>query len=127
MFDAPPVQVVVGRETHTTIFVALRMLGLGSERVKRVPVEGQGRMLPDELRRVLDGSTGPAIVCAQAGNVNTGAFDPLREIAAATAERGPGSTWTAPSGCGPRHRRTWPITSTGSRGPSRGPRTPTSG
>jgi glutamate/tyrosine decarboxylase-like PLP-dependent enzyme len=88
LFDAPPVEVVVGQEAHTTIFVALRMLGLGSERVKRVPVDGQGAMLPGELRRVLQGSTGPAIVCAQAGNVNTGAFDPLREIAAATAERG---------------------------------------
>jgi glutamate/tyrosine decarboxylase-like PLP-dependent enzyme len=88
LFDAPPVNVVVGDEAHTTIFVALRMLGLGSERVTRVPVDGQGRMRADELRRTLDAFTGPTIVCAQAGNVNTGAFDPLREIAAAAAERG---------------------------------------
>jgi glutamate/tyrosine decarboxylase-like PLP-dependent enzyme len=50
-------------------------------------VDGQGRILAGELRRVLEAGAGPAIVCAQAGNVNTGAFDPLREIAAATTER----------------------------------------
>jgi glutamate/tyrosine decarboxylase-like PLP-dependent enzyme len=86
--EAPPVNVIVGGEAHTTIFVALRMLGLGSERVTSLPVDGQGRMRADELRAALEASTGPTIVCAQAGNVNTGAFDPLREIAAATAERG---------------------------------------
>jgi glutamate/tyrosine decarboxylase-like PLP-dependent enzyme len=90
LFDAPPVKVIVGDEAHTTIFVALRMLGLGSERVTRVPVDGQGRMRADELRRALEASTGPTIVCAQAGNVNTGAFDPLREIAAVATER---SAW----------------------------------
>jgi glutamate/tyrosine decarboxylase-like PLP-dependent enzyme len=88
LFDAPPVHVIVGDEAHTTIFVSLRMLGLGSERVTRVPVDGQGRMRADEVRRIVEASTGPTIVCAQAGNVNTGAFDPLREVAAAAAERG---------------------------------------
>jgi glutamate/tyrosine decarboxylase-like PLP-dependent enzyme len=88
LFDAPPVNVIVGDEAHTTIFVALRMLGLGSERVTRVPVDGQGRMRADELRQILEAHTGPTIVCAQAGNVNTGAFDPLREIAAAVEQRG---------------------------------------
>jgi glutamate/tyrosine decarboxylase-like PLP-dependent enzyme len=87
LFDAPPITVVVGEEAHSTIFVALRMLGLGSERLTLVPVDSQGRMRPDELRRVLDEVAGPTIVCAQAGNVNTGAFDPLREIGAASAER----------------------------------------
>ena len=88
LFDAPPVEVIVGEEAHTTIFVALRMLGLGSDRVQRVPVDGQGRMLPDELRRVLEAGDGPAIVCAQAGNVNTGGFDPLRPIGEAANQRG---------------------------------------
>lgn len=88
LFGAPPINVVVGEEAHTTIFVALRMLGLGSERVTRVPVDAQGRMRADELRRILAGLAGPTIVCAQAGNVNTGAFDPIAEIAAATNERG---------------------------------------
>jgi glutamate/tyrosine decarboxylase-like PLP-dependent enzyme len=88
LFDAPTVNVVVGGEAHTTIFVALRMLGLGSDRVTRVPVDEQGRMRANELRQALRARAGPTIVCAQAGNVNTGAFDPLREIAAATAEHG---------------------------------------
>jgi glutamate/tyrosine decarboxylase-like PLP-dependent enzyme len=88
LFDAPPVSVIVGAEAHTTIFVALRMLGLGSERVTRVTVDGQGRMRPDELQRALDTASGPIIVCAQAGNVNTGAFDPLAEIVAAATDHG---------------------------------------
>jgi glutamate/tyrosine decarboxylase-like PLP-dependent enzyme len=88
LFDAPPVSVIVGAEAHTTIFVALRMLGLGSERVTRVPVDGQGRMRPDELQRALDTASGPIIVCAQAGNVNTGAFDPLAEIVGAARGHG---------------------------------------
>ncbi len=88
LFDAPPVNVIVGDEAHTTIFVALRMLGLGSDRVTRIAVDGQGRMRADELRRALEQGTGPTIVCAQAGNVNTGAFDPLSEIASVTNERG---------------------------------------
>jgi glutamate/tyrosine decarboxylase-like PLP-dependent enzyme len=88
LFDAPPITAIVGEEAHTTIFVALRMLGLGSDRVTRVSVDGQGSMRADELRSVLDEVAGPTIVCAQAGNVNTGAFDPLREIGAATVERG---------------------------------------
>jgi glutamate/tyrosine decarboxylase-like PLP-dependent enzyme len=85
---APGVTVIVGDEAHNSIFTALRMLGLGSETPLRVPVDGQGRMRPDELERVLGGAEGPTIVCAQAGNVNTGACDPLDEIAAASARRG---------------------------------------
>ncbi len=88
LFEAPAIRVVAGDEAHTTIFVALRMLGLGAERVTRVPVDGQGRMRPDELRRVMAGGSGPTIVCAQAGNVNSGAFDPLGEVAAMTREHG---------------------------------------
>jgi glutamate/tyrosine decarboxylase-like PLP-dependent enzyme len=64
------------------------MLGLGRERVHRVPTDEQGRMQPDELRAVLASLDRPAIVCAQAGNVNTGAFDPLPSITAATRENG---------------------------------------
>jgi len=88
LFGAPPVTVVVGAEAHTTIFVALRMLGLGGDRVTRVAADAQGRMRPDELRGALSGISGPTIVCAQSGNVNSGAFDPLREIADATNEIG---------------------------------------
>jgi glutamate/tyrosine decarboxylase-like PLP-dependent enzyme len=89
LFGAPPIEVVVGEEAHTTIFVALRMLGLGAERVHRVAVDGEGRMRPDDLRSTLARLDGPTIVCAQAGNVNSGAFDPLRPIGEAVrAHRG---------------------------------------
>ena len=72
---APEIAVVVGEQAHATLFKALGMLGLGRERVIRVPVDGEGRMRLDALPR----PKGPAIVCAQAGNVNTGAFDPVGE------------------------------------------------
>ena len=85
---APPVQVVAGAERHVTIDVALRYLGLGSGRLRLVPADGQGRMDPAALGGVLAGCEGPTIVCAQAGNVNTGAFDPLAEIIPAAHEHG---------------------------------------
>jgi glutamate/tyrosine decarboxylase-like PLP-dependent enzyme len=88
LFGAPEVPVVVSDESHITIFVSLQMLGLGRERVHRVATDEQGRMRADELRDILAGLDRPAIVCAQAGNVNTGAFDPLAEIA--DAVRGAG-------------------------------------
>lgn len=77
---APPIEVVVGAEAHVTIFVSLQMLGLGRDRVHRVEADEQGRMRPDALREVLARIDGPTLVCAQAGNVNTGAFDPMDEI-----------------------------------------------
>ena len=88
LIGAPAVDVVAGEEAHVTILTSLRMLGLGSRRVLRVAADRQGRMRPDELRRVLAGREGPAIVCTQAGNVNTGAFDPVGEIADIVHERG---------------------------------------
>ena len=84
LFGAPPITVVVGDEVHVSILKALSMLGLGYERVIRVPVDGQGRMRANALPE-LDAST---IVCIQAGNVNTGAFDPAAEICAAAHEAG---------------------------------------
>jgi len=77
---APPIHLVVGDDSHATIGRALRMLGLGSRAVCSVGVDSQGRMLPSELSRVLARCEGPTIVCAQSGNVNTGAFDPLDDI-----------------------------------------------
>jgi glutamate/tyrosine decarboxylase-like PLP-dependent enzyme len=77
---APPIAVVTGDEAHVTIFVSLQMLGLGRDRVHRVAADEQGRMRPDALRDTLARIDGPTIVCAQSGNVNTGAFDPLPEI-----------------------------------------------
>jgi glutamate/tyrosine decarboxylase-like PLP-dependent enzyme len=76
LFGAPAISVVVGEEAHPSLIKSLGMLGLGRERVLRVPVDGQGRMRAEALP-ALDG---PAIVCVQAGNVNTGAFDPAGEI-----------------------------------------------
>ncbi len=84
LFGAPPITVVVGDEVHVSILKALSMLGLGYQRVIRVPVDGQGRMRADALPK-LNEST---IVCIQAGNVNTGAFDPAQEICPAANEAG---------------------------------------
>jgi glutamate/tyrosine decarboxylase-like PLP-dependent enzyme len=78
---APTVRVLVGEHAHATIFIALRLLGLGDGNAARVPADGSGRMIPSELAAELERGEGPAIVCAQAGEVNTGCFDPLDEIA----------------------------------------------
>jgi glutamate/tyrosine decarboxylase-like PLP-dependent enzyme len=85
---APPVNVIVGAQAHITIFAALRMLGLGAGTARRVAVDDQGRMLPRALGEALAASHGPIIVCAQAGEVNTGAFDPFPEIAAQCRQHG---------------------------------------
>jgi glutamate/tyrosine decarboxylase-like PLP-dependent enzyme len=77
---APRVHIVASAESHVTIDVALRYLGFGTKRMLRVESDEQGRMRPERLRRLLENLDGPAIICAQAGNVNTGAIDPLREI-----------------------------------------------
>jgi len=78
MFGAPPVTVIVGEETHPTLFKSLGLAGFGRNRVVRVPVDDQGRMRADALPSI----AGPTIVCLQAGNVNTGAFDPAEAIIA---------------------------------------------
>jgi len=76
LFGAPPIRVVVGAEAHGTVFKALALLGLGRDRVELVPVDGQGRMIAKAVP-ALDEHT---LVIAQAGNVNTGAFDPFEAI-----------------------------------------------
>ncbi|HUO84567.1 MAG TPA: pyridoxal-dependent decarboxylase [Thermoanaerobaculia bacterium] len=86
LIGAPPIRILAGGEAHVTIYTALRMLGLGTGIVETADADEQGRMRPEALRALLAGRSGPTIVCAQAGNVNTGAFDPLREIAAVTRE-----------------------------------------
>jgi glutamate/tyrosine decarboxylase-like PLP-dependent enzyme len=85
---APPINIVVGDEAHVTIFAGLRMLGLGSRNVKRIPADAQGRLRAEELKRLLPTLKGPIIICAQAGNVNTGSFDPLDAIAEQAREHG---------------------------------------
>ena len=75
---APPVRVVVGEERHDTVDMSLRFLGLGPARSIVVPADDQGRLRVDALADALDGAqAGPTIVCLQAGNVHSGAFDPL--------------------------------------------------
>jgi len=76
LFGAPPVTVIVGDEVHVSVLKALSLLGFGRKRVVRAPVDRQGRMLIGSLKPGPE----PSIICAQAGNVNTGAFDPLDEI-----------------------------------------------
>lgn len=78
LFGAPPITVVVGEEAHVSLFKALGLVGFGRNRVVTVPVDEQGRMRADALPPLAR----PAIVCIQAGNVNTGAFDPARELCA---------------------------------------------
>jgi glutamate/tyrosine decarboxylase-like PLP-dependent enzyme len=88
LFGAPPIQVFVSDESHYTIFAALRMLGLGAERLTRIPTDEQGRMRAQPLAAALKSASGPCLICAQAGNVNSGAFDPIADIADAARERG---------------------------------------
>ena len=84
---APRIRVLAGGERHVTIDRSLRLLGLGTAALELVPADDQGRMRVDALRETLGGS-GPTIVCAQAGNVNTGAVDPVGEIADACEAAG---------------------------------------
>jgi len=108
LIGAPEITVVTNEESHVSIFASLQMLGLGRERVIKVPADEQGRLRPDELQRLLGDIRTPVLVCAQAGNVNTGAFDPLPEISACVREHagwlhvdGAFGVWAAAS---PRHR-----------------------
>jgi glutamate/tyrosine decarboxylase-like PLP-dependent enzyme len=87
---APPVTVITHGGSHVTVYASLQMLGLGREgdRVRKVAADDQGRMRPDALREALADIDGPVIVCMQAGNVNTGAFDPFEELIPIAHERG---------------------------------------
>jgi len=85
---SPPLRVLVGEKVHTSLLLALRMAGLGAERAIRIATDGQGAMRADALAAELAAADGPALVCAQAGNVNTGALDPVGEIVAAAREHG---------------------------------------
>jgi glutamate/tyrosine decarboxylase-like PLP-dependent enzyme len=103
---APRLRVIVGDEVHVSVIGALRMLGIGSRQIVRVAADEQGRMKPDALAAALEpDTTVPTIVCAQAGNVNSGAFDPLDAIADLTGRHqawlhvdGAFGLWAAASG-----------------------------
>jgi len=84
LFGAPPITVITSAEAHPTLFKALGVVGLGRNRVVKVPTDGQGRMRADKVPKI----SGPTIVCVQAGNVNTGSFDPLGEISPRARDAG---------------------------------------
>jgi glutamate/tyrosine decarboxylase-like PLP-dependent enzyme len=88
LFNAPEIAVVTSAESHVTIFASLQMLGLGRSRIIKIATDSQGRMRPDALRHALADLRRPLIVCAQAGNVNAGAFDPVDEIAPIVRDHG---------------------------------------
>ncbi|HEX2194093.1 MAG TPA: pyridoxal-dependent decarboxylase [Candidatus Limnocylindria bacterium] len=85
LYGAPDVRVVIGEEAHATVLTALQYLGLGRERVTTVPTDEQGRMRAEPAAEAISGWSGPVILVAQAGNVNTGAFDPFPALADAVA------------------------------------------
>jgi glutamate/tyrosine decarboxylase-like PLP-dependent enzyme len=76
LFGAPEITVIIGAEAHPSLTKSLGILGLGRARVTAVPVDNQGRMIASQIPRI----SGPTIICLQAGNVNTGAFDPFHDI-----------------------------------------------
>ena len=80
LIGAPPIRILAGDEVHASALNALRIVGLGTETIERVPVDGQGAMDGAAAAAMLAGTTGPAMVLAQSGNVNSGAFDPLGPI-----------------------------------------------
>ena len=84
LFGAPPITVVIGDEAHPTLLKSLGLLGLGRTRLLRVPVDAQGRLRADAFPKI----RAPAIVCLQAGNINTGAFDPFAEVIPRAREAG---------------------------------------
>ena len=91
LFGAPPIEVVIGAEAHTTVYAALQLLGMGRERVTRLPVDDQGRVLTGPALEVLErvaAGTGPAIVVLQAGHVNTGGFDDFAALVPAASAAG---------------------------------------
>jgi glutamate/tyrosine decarboxylase-like PLP-dependent enzyme len=84
----PECRVIASDQAHVTVTVACRMLGLGADRIRPVSTDDQGRMRPGALKAALAEREGPTIVCAQAGDVNTGAFDPLADVVELCRGRG---------------------------------------
>lgn len=80
LFGAPPIHVLIGDDAHTTVFSALQFLGLGHDRVLRVKTDARGAISADDFKAKIAGLDGPIIAVLQAGQINTGAFDPFAEI-----------------------------------------------
>ena len=124
---APRIRVLVGEQRHVTIDRALRYLGIGARQIEPVAADGQGRIRPDALRKALDPVAGPTIVCAQAGGVNSGCFDPLDEVADIVAGSG---AWLHVDGAFGLWAGAPPVSGTSrpeSSAPTRGRPTATSG
>jgi len=88
LFGAPPIHVVLGEDAHATVFAALKYLGLGAGRVRTVSTDGQGRVLPADFERALSESDGPTIAVLQAGQINSGTFDPFAKVIPMAKARG---------------------------------------
>ena len=88
LFEAPPINILIGDDAHTVVFAVLRMLGLGQDRVQCVPTDVAGRIIPARFLELLHKCEGPTIAIAQAGQVNTGAFDPVAQMAEHTQQCG---------------------------------------
>ena len=84
LIGAPPVTILVGDEVHPTVIKGIGLLGFGRDRVQRLPVDGQGCIDATRLPKI----EGPTIVCTQAGNLNTGGFDPVGDICDAVKAKG---------------------------------------
>lgn len=88
LFGAPAINVVLGEQAHSTVFSALRYLGFGAKRVISVPADNQGRIRAELFAQTIAKLEGPTIAIAQAGHINSGAFDPIGEIAEACRAKG---------------------------------------
>lgn len=88
LFGAPPINVLIGEEGHATVFSALQFLGFGHDRAVRVAADEQGAMKPEALEKALAECAGPTIVITQAGQINTGAFDPHAALVPLARARG---------------------------------------
>ena len=82
LFGAPPVHVLIGADAHSSLFSSLQLIGFGRKRVITIDTDAQGRMLPSALEAAIAGLSGPKVVIAQAGQINTGAYDPFTDIVA---------------------------------------------
>lgn len=88
MAGCPPITVVLGEEAHSTIFAGLKYLGFGERNFVKVAVNREGAMEPRAFAEAMDATSGPVIVIAQAGHINSGAFDPFSEIARIARAKG---------------------------------------
>ncbi|WP_200983551.1 pyridoxal phosphate-dependent decarboxylase family protein [Qipengyuania soli] len=88
LFGAPPIRVLIGADAHTTVYAALKFLGLGARRVREVATDDLGRMLPGDFEKALGEGEGPVIAIAQCGQINTGVSDPFHEIAPMVRDAG---------------------------------------